>query len=160
MYVAGIDVGLTKENPSGVAIVRPQDIKYTSVIMPDMKAEWPERVDGVIKGIEWFLQAYLDLGLIELIAYELPYVGKNSQTAIKLAHIGGAVRALAIRYEIPCIGVTPLKAKQVLTGNGRAEKEDMIRAVKLRYKKDVSKDEADAVGVALAGYNLWLESVK
>jgi Holliday junction resolvasome RuvABC endonuclease subunit len=50
-----------------------------------------------------------------------------------------------------------MHVKQALAGTTHASKADMIAAVTLRYQVRISKDAADAVGVALAAYNAHQE---
>lgn len=91
---------------------------------------------------------------VELISYEMPPYVKNPQVAIKMGHIGGAVRAVSALHDegLPVVSVSPQSAKQAITGSGRATK-DMVRicAERTLGVQLVSDDTADAVGIALAG---------
>lgn len=157
MLILGIDGGFTEDNPTGVAIVdcARSKILYHNIIMPPKKSgnDWLARISYIARSIREAVSSHSDL--IEYVAYELPWVGKNSQTAIKLAHVCGAVVSICEQHNLPVVGVTPLEGKKVLTGSGRAEKEHMIVAVKSQFKVTLTKDAADAVGVALAGFGFF-----
>ena len=90
----------------------------------------------------------------DFIAYEMPWVGRNAQVAIRLAHLCGAVVGLAVELGIPFFGIQPKEAKRALAGTGNALKEDMIRASRDRFGVEVDKDVADALGVALAACDM------
>lgn len=49
--------------------------------------------------------------------------------------------------------------KKVILGNGRAQKEDSVRYVRERFKKDVGHDAADAACLAVYGMQQPLEAV-
>jgi Holliday junction resolvasome RuvABC endonuclease subunit len=50
--------------------------------------------------------------------------------------------------------VTPSQAKLALAGRGNADKQMMIDAVRQQFGRTVPKDQADAVGIALAALTL------
>jgi crossover junction endodeoxyribonuclease RuvC len=150
MRVLGFDPGTTKENPSAVALVswpaggeprligtaqmapRPGDTlsAFLGTIGPRLRLDWLNRVDLV--GVEW------------------PYFGKNAQSALDLAACCGTAMTAAGERGIPCVQVSPSEAKKALTRKSDAEKKDMIEAVRVQFQMRVPKDQADAVGIALA----------
>lgn len=48
------------------------------------------------------------------------------------------------------VPIRPAQAKQALHGSGRATKAQMVQAAALQYGEDLTEDEADALGIALA----------
>lgn len=100
-------------------------------------------------------------GLREVIEEHKPKVmaieqvfsyGKNPKTALLMAHARGAILMTAASCEIPVVHYTPTQVKRLLTGSGRASKEQIQHAVKaeLRLKEILEpNDVADASAVAL-----------
>jgi Holliday junction resolvasome RuvABC endonuclease subunit len=58
---------------------------------------------------------------------------------------------------IACVGVSPAEAKLALANHGHADKAAMMRAAAHIFGRSISKDEADACGVALAGQGLLFQ---
>ena len=81
------------------------------------------------------------------------YEEVRNHRGIDAAHIYGGflgtLTATAEQLEIPYRGVPVGTWKKALTGNGRASKDDVMRAVKY-HKKVNTQDEADALGVLLS----------
>lgn len=150
--VLGIDPGITKENPTGIVIVNcdRMTISYAATCTP-RASDWQGRVRLVTRHIRGLLARVN----VDLIAYEQPPLMGNAQTLIKLASLTGAMLALADEYNLPCVGVSPAEAKVALACDSRADKPDMIASVRHVFGKDVNKDVADAVGVALAGETIY-----
>ena len=150
MIILGVDPGLTSRNPLGLALV---DTGKGALLDHrahplDESVPWQDRLASIME----FLDGYLsERQAIEAVAYEIPFSGPNRMVGIMLAHVGGLVRALAWLHELPCAMVHPAQAKIALSGKGNASKDEQIQAALERYGVELSKDAADAVGVALAG---------
>ena len=105
-----------------------------------------ERVTGIID--EW---------LLDEMAIEAPFFGKNVQSMLKLGRAQGVAIAAAIRHSVPIHEYAPMKIKMALTGNGSASKEQVAgmlqRLLKLK-DEDMSKfmDATDALGAAYCHY--------
>ena len=119
-----------------------------------------------------FLRAYRDwlTELVsevepELVVYESPVLhnvtslitvrklnGLCGMTEVVIGDLNAAYRK-AGAAEIEVAEVSPTSVKKALTGNGRAEKPDMIRAAELYGLNPACSDEADAFGV-------WLLTVR
>lgn len=81
---------------------------------------------------------------------------RNPKTAILMAHARGALLMTVAERGIPLIHYTPAQIKKLLTGSGRASKEQIQGAVKaeLRLRKILEpNDVADASAVALCLYH-------
>jgi crossover junction endodeoxyribonuclease RuvC len=77
---------------------------------------------------------------------------RHPRTAILMGHARGAVFLAAAVAGIPVVGYTPARIKKNLTGNGRAEKAQMQRAVQAALNlPELPKppDVADALAAAL-----------
>lgn len=85
-----------------------------------------------------------DLLLIEGYALSKPpHQGVLSK--IRLGEVGAVARLMAFEYDIPIREVPPNCVKKFATGNGRADKPEMIAAaIAMGVRGSVNHDEADA----------------
>ena len=87
----------------------------------------------------------------DCISVETQFVYKNPQAAIKI----GMARAMAIlaaaKRDISIYEYTPLKAKQAVTGSGKARKEDVEKMISLllNISKKIPLDASDALSLAI-----------
>lgn len=88
---------------------------------------------------------------VEYIAFERTQFGKPFVMSQIYESIG-VVKLLAQIHGVKLIEVSPMTAKKVITGTGKAKKAEMMKKVKEHFglsKKDLSSDhEADAIGMA------------
>lgn len=83
---------------------------------------------------------------IQLIVYEKPIRLHQSWAAAEVAlGLGTRIQEFAARENIPCKVVTNNQVKQFATGNGRAEKEQMVRAAQVLKRGVLDHNEADAL---------------
>lgn len=151
MIVLGIDPGLTRQNPTGLALLNDSGKLLSSETFAPARSKMPWQNFLYVLADEILEFVWSEKDRIDLIAYELPHVAINAQSAIKLAHVCGMVITSASRYEIPVIGVQPSEAKKALTGKGNASKDLMIFEAQQQFGLSLPKDIADACGIALAG---------
>lgn len=91
------------------------------------------------------------------LALETPYFWKNAQTFLKLGYLRGVVHLLAHEAGLGLHEFTPSQIKQAVTGSGRAEKDQVARALLILFprvaqvKAAAISDVTDALGVALCG---------
>lgn len=100
-------------------------------------------------------------GLREVIADHRPKAmaveqafshGRNFRSSLMLAHVRGAILLVASESELPVIQLAPTEVKRLLTGSGRASKEQVQAAIQseLRLASVLEpNDVADASAVAL-----------
>lgn len=77
---------------------------------------------------------------------------RNLKTAIIMGHARGVAVLAAGQAGIAVFNYQPTRVKSVVTGTGRADKEQMLKAVKirLRLEQDLKQqDVADALGIAI-----------
>jgi crossover junction endodeoxyribonuclease RuvC len=77
---------------------------------------------------------------------------RHPQTAVVMGHARGVIYLCAANHDLPLNSYASTRIKKALTGNGRASKLQMQKAVKNYFKmKDLPKppDIADAVAAAL-----------
>jgi len=151
--VLGLDPGFTKQNPTAVAMVRLSDrhLLGRSLFVPDVELPWEERLPGLLAWLDEYIGMRRE---IEALAYEIPFSGPNQAVGIMLAHIGGVAQTLAWLHGLRCVKVRPAQAKLALAGKGNATKDDMIAAAAKVFGQNMTKDEADACGIALAAEGL------
>ena len=88
-------------------------------------------------------------------AIEAPFFGKNVQSMLKLGRAQGVAIAAAMRHGLEVTEYSPKKVKQSVTGNGNADKEQVMKMLQTILSfKDNSKyyDATDALAVAMCHY--------
>ena len=156
MKVLGIDPGLTLVNPTAIVLLDTDKnvLVLHAISVLDVGKVWEDRFLDVIA----FLDHYINgSAAVDLVAYEVPFCGPNPLVAVMLSHIGGAARTLAWLSGCPSVKVASTQAKVALASKGSANKEQMIAAALSRWGATLTKDEADAAGVVVAGVQLWEE---
>lgn len=90
-----------------------------------------------------------------LLLFEAPILasGATPHVTRKLHALAGITEMVAIRASVECCEVYPVTVKKALTGSGRADKAEMVRAARAYGFNPAVPDEADAFG-------LWLHAVK
>lgn len=89
-----------------------------------------------------------------LVLEEVFVLNQYPKAAIQLGEVRGIIYLMAQEGGIPVIEVRPTEVKYALTGSGRADKEQMKRAVRqiLRIEKPIRSSHAgDALALALTG---------
>lgn len=88
----------------------------------------------------------------DLVAIETPYRGINSRSLIVLAEARGALLATVALSGAEIREFSPAEVKLAVTGNGRAEKDQVAKMVRLllRLPADpLASDATDALAVAV-----------
>lgn len=106
----------------------------------------PRRLAFILEGLE----AILARAGAEAVAVETVFAGASPRSALVLGQARGVVLAAAARAGIPVCEYAPQQAKMALTGNGRAEKAQMIRMARALFGVEARlADEADAIALAV-----------
>lgn len=93
----------------------------------------------------------------ELAVLETPFHGMNSRSLIVLAEARGALLAVLAGRGVEIREYTPAEVKSAVTGNGRADKEQVARMVRMLIDvggmdgRRLTADATDALAVALCG---------
>jgi crossover junction endodeoxyribonuclease RuvC len=85
-------------------------------------------------------------------AIEAPFFGKNVQSMLKLGRAQGVAIAAAMRHGLEVTEYSPKKVKQSITGNGNADKEQVMKMLQtlLSFKESPKQyDATDALAVAM-----------
>lgn len=150
----GIDPGL---NRTGYTLLRRTDagpyLEEGGVISSTRDLPLAERVSEIGQGIVEVIEEFQP----EAIAIEQVFShGQFPKTAIMMAHARGAILFAAAQRSIPVVHYTPTQVKRLLTGSGRAAKEQIQLAVQRELGLTEilePNDVADACAVALCHYH-------
>jgi crossover junction endodeoxyribonuclease RuvC len=88
----------------------------------------------------------------DCFAIEAPFFGKNVQSMLKLGRAQGVAIAAAMQTNLEVCEYSPKKIKQSITGNGNADKEQVMKMLQtlLQFKETPKHfDASDALAVAV-----------
>lgn len=146
--ILGIDPGTTDV---GFAVIEVQKNQRTiltyGVIHTTPRVPQSEKLVEIMHDLKEILRQYK----ITHAAIEKLFFSTNLKTGIDVAQSRGVVVAVIAELGIPIVEYTPLEVKKALCGNGKAEKNQIGRAVQLLFKLDTipkPDDAADALGIA------------
>ena len=150
----GVDPGL---NRTGYALLERTAtgplLREGGIVSSSRRDSLAQRVLEIGRGIREMLEEYRP----QLMAVEQVFsFGKNPKTALLMAHARGAILLVAAEMQIPVLHYTPTHIKKLLTGNGRASKEQIQHAIKNELGMEnilEPNDVADASAVALCLYH-------
>ncbi len=149
MLILGIDPG---SQATGFGLVESRGDRFETVeygLFPiDRKAPLAARLAQLHGGLGEFLNRQKP----DVVALETPYSGINPKSLIVLAQARGALLAAVAARNIPLREYAPAQVKSAVTGNGRAEKQQVAHMVRLLLKlphTDLSDDITDALAVAI-----------
>ncbi len=150
--IIGIDPGLAA---TGIGIVRglgPRIDSYSfGSIHTSKNASLPSRLDKIFSKLLQLLKSENpDLMVIEDV-YSL---NRYPKSGLVLGQVSGVIQLAGFHAAVPSIEVPVREAKQILTGNGNADKKQLEKAVRhrLNHKIPIKPAHAsDAMGLALIG---------
>lgn len=149
----GVDPGL---NRTGYAVMergphRPL-LREGGVIRSTQKLSLAERVLEIGSGIREVCAQYQP----QVMAIEQVFsTAQFPKTALLMAHARGAILYAAADFGLQIVHYTPTQIKRLLTGSGKAQKDQVQRAVQSELGLDrilEPNDVADACAVALCHY--------
>ena len=144
MRILSLDLG----THTGWAWNRGKDIKSGTENFRGSKKD--ER--GLIYGLFYnWLDAMIFTNQIDMVAYEMPHNRGGAPTEM-LNTFAGLVQMRCYAWQIPHKVVHSLTIKKFITGNGRANKTDVMKAVKKRYPKIKIIDDNQSDAIALLEY--------
>ena len=152
MKVLGIDPGLAD---TGLGIVRGQGLKVHGYSYGAISTSKKEQTARRLEQIYTKVCRVLDEEKPDLLVLEDVFsLEKYPQSGIVLGKVCGVLLLASIQSNIPLTEVPVRQAKQILTGNGKASKEQLERAVRgtLGLTTPIRPFHAsDALGLALIG---------
>lgn len=150
----GLDPGL---NRTGYAVLERRatgpHLIEGGILRSTAKATLQHRVLEIGRGLREVLE---ELKPDAVAIEQLFSHSQNPKTALLMAHARGAILMTLAEAEIPVVNYAPTQIKKLLTGSGRAPKEQIQHAVKMELKLDSipePNDVADASAIALCLYH-------
>jgi crossover junction endodeoxyribonuclease RuvC len=152
MKVIGIDPGLSE---TGVGIVSGMGLQIEGYAFGSIHTSTnnfiASRLNTIYsKLLSLFHDERPDLLVIEDV-FSLP---RYPRSGITLGQVTGIIYLAGFQVDVPVIEVSVREAKKILTGNGKADKVQLEKAVRnrLNLKKPIRPTHAsDAMGLALIG---------
>ena len=154
--ILGIDPGLNITGYGVIDILGHQQIEIVEagVVRSKRKDEFQTRLASIYDGVSDVIESLKPdcMGLEELYShYERP------KTSIIMGHARGVICLAAQKHDIPIQHYAATQIKKVLTGNGRAPKNQIQLAVTRHLSLDEvpePADVADALAIALCHHYL------
>jgi crossover junction endodeoxyribonuclease RuvC len=154
MRILGIDPGYER---LGIAVlekdknIRKEKVIFSECFKTSAKLEFNERLKLIGEEIKRVIKKYKP----GILAIETLFLTTNQKTVMHVAEARGVVT-----YEAACAGLkifeaSPPQIKIATTGYGRANKEQIIKMVRILVdvdKKKSSDDELDAIAIALTAF--------
>ena len=158
--IIGIDPGLAS---TGIGIVQGSGSTIKGYSFGSIKTSknnaLPERLTHIYsKLLKIFENEKPDLMVVE----DVFSLEKYPKSGITLGQVSGVVMVAGHRVGVPSVEVPVREAKQVLTGNGNARKQQLEEAVRhrLRHPTPIRPFHAsDALGLALIGLYRYFDKV-
>jgi crossover junction endodeoxyribonuclease RuvC len=152
--VFGVDPGLTR---CGLGVVegvpgRPPKLVAVGVVRTDAADDIATRLLAIETEIERWLTQYEP----DAVAVERVFSQHNVRTVMGTAQAGAVAIVSAARRGLPVTLHTPSEVKAAVTGNGRADKEQVTTMVSRLLRLSQRPTPADAAdALALAICHLW-----
>jgi crossover junction endodeoxyribonuclease RuvC len=153
--ILGIDPGLAITGYGVLEIAQPRPILCEAGIIrtaDDDATEMATRVLSVYNGLVEVIAQFKP----EAMAVEQLYAHyDHPRTAILMGHARGVIFLAAAQVKIPVVSYASTHVKKIVTGNGRASKEQVQRTIQNELglaAMPEPPDVADALAVALCHY--------
>jgi crossover junction endodeoxyribonuclease RuvC len=152
MRVLGIDPG---SRITGYGIVDQQGNRLIHVdngaIFTDKATDFAGRLKRIFDGLTEVIAEYHP----DQVAVENIFFSTNVQSALKLGQARGAAIVAAVHAGLPVAEYTALQVKQAVVGQGRAEKGQVQKMLKvlLGLPEIAQEDASDALAVAVCHIN-------
>ena len=149
MLILGIDPG---SRHTGWGVLRwqgdQQKLVADGLLAVRSQLELPARLAELQREIDSLIETHRP----DAAAVETPYVGMNPKSLIVLAQARGAILASLARHGLDILEYSPAEVKIAIAGNGRAEKSEVARMVRLLLRlgdEGRAADTTDAIAIAL-----------
>ena len=149
MRILGIDPGLAIVGYSVLDIEKDDNILVSSgSIQTDKNKSDSERLFEIMIDMQTIIDKYKpDVASVEKLFYF-----KNQKTVIPVAEARGVILAILQKNNIKIAEYTPIEVKQMITGYGRASKNEVAKIVQMsiKYNKLPKLDDTlDSIAIAL-----------
>lgn len=148
--ILGIDPGFER---LGIAILEKiknggEEVIFSTCFRTNKNLEFPERLKLIGEEIKKIIKQYKP----EILAIETLFLNTNQKTVMNVAESRGVILYESISAGLKIFEASPPQIKLAVTGDGRADKNQIIKMVKMLVKIDntkMSDDELDAIAIAL-----------
>ena len=161
MRILGIDPGFER---LGIAVLekvayvknfgvpkKEHQVIFSECFKTSAKLEFSERLKLIGSEVRKIIKKYQP----EVLAIETLFLNTNHKTVMRVAEARGVVIYEAAQAGLKIFEASPPQIKIATTGYGRANKEQMIKMVKILVeieKGKTSDDELDAIAIALTAF--------
>jgi crossover junction endodeoxyribonuclease RuvC len=150
--ILGIDPG-TIIMGYGIIAVKNKTVSLVDmgVLKLSSKQDAYERLQSIHQKVVDIIQIHKPTSF----AIEAPFFGKNVQSMLKLGRAQGVAIAAAMQAGLSVTEYSPKKVKQSVTGNGNADKLQVLKMLQtiLKFETDTKTfDASDALAVAVCHY--------
>lgn len=123
------------------------ELIYAETLQSPRSRPFFERLTFISKRLRELLD---DLKPFE-VAVEAAFFGKNAQSAFQLGTARGVAIAACLERGLPVYEYAPAQIKSVVTGNGRADKDQVRKMVEITFGKPltIGHDATDALAIAI-----------
>lgn len=150
----GIDPGL---NRTGYAVIERRangpHLIEGGILRSTQSATLQHRVQEIARGLQEVIEElHPEVAAIEEVFSHV----QNPKTAILMAHARGGLLLTLANAKLTTVNYAPTQIKRLITGSGKASKEQIQHAVKVELKLDKipePNDVADAAAIALCLYH-------
>ena len=152
MRILGIDPGFER---LGIAVLEKtsgkEKVIFSECFKTSSKLDFSERLRLIGEEVRIIIKKYKP----EVLAIETLFLNTNQKTVMRVAEARGVVVYEASQAGLRIFEASPPQIKIATTGYGKANKEQIMKMVKILVELDNSKtsdDEMDAVAVALTAF--------
>lgn len=160
MVILGIDPGIARVGWAVIEVTTPNLKTISFGCIETDKGEKPEiRLQQIHNAIGLLVTKFHP----NTMSVEDLFFATNAKTAIGVGQSRGVILLAAAQAKIPVVSYTPLAVKRAITGDGHADKKQVLFMVmkQLRLKKAPKLDDtADALAIAMThAYSYKLNSL-
>jgi crossover junction endodeoxyribonuclease RuvC len=154
MKILGIDPGYER---LGVAILeknktdKKERVLFSECFKTSSKLDFPERLNLIGTEVKKIIKKYKP----EVLAIETLFLNTNQKTVMRVAEVRGVIIYEAIQAGLKIFEASPPQIKIATTGYGKANKEQIMKMVKILVEIDKNKtsdDELDAIAIAITAF--------
>ncbi|HEV7423814.1 MAG TPA: crossover junction endodeoxyribonuclease RuvC [Candidatus Paceibacterota bacterium] len=151
MRILGIDPGFER---LGIAIVeknKKEIVIFSECFKTRATLEFSERLKLIGLEVKKIIKNYKP----EILAIETLFLNTNQKTVMRVAEARGVIIYEASLAGLDIFEASPPQIKIAITGYGRANKDQVMKMVKILVEMDKNKssdDELDAIAIALTAF--------
>lgn len=151
--ILGVDPGLRRLGYACISGNTKPKLHEGGVITSNADDSLAERVHEIAEGLASVMDEFqpTEIAIEQVMSLKI-----NPKSALMLAHARGAILFVAQQRKIPIAHYTPTQMKRLLTGSGKADKEQIQRVVQEEFQLaqlPEPHDVADALSLALCHFH-------